>query len=197
MVGVRKFNYLRIMFLTWLWTCFNRFNAMYMWGIALGENSVFCGKAIFFKAENSQISIGNNCIFVSDANSKNLIGINRPCIINTQKPGAIITIGDNSGFSGTVLGATVKIVIGKDVKCGANTTIIDSDWHPEDSRSGIPKPIFIEDNVWLGANVVVLKGVTIGVNTVIGANSIVTKSMPANVIAAGNPCVVIKSIKNG
>jgi maltose O-acetyltransferase len=48
--------------------------------------------------------------------------------------------------------------------------------------------------VWLGVNVTVMKGVTIGANSLIGAGSIVTKDIPANVIAAGNPCVVIRNI---
>ena len=56
------------------------------------------------------------------------------------------------------------------------------------------KPIEIGDNVWIGGNVVVLPGVTIGSNTVIGAGSIVTKDIPSNVVAVGNPCKVIKKL---
>jgi len=107
---------------------------------------------------------------------------------------SIIEIGDNCGFSGTVIGASAHIKIGNNVKCGANTLITDFDWHPEDVRSGTPKPINIGDNVWLGLNVVVLKGVTIGDNTLVGANSLVLNDLPANAIAAGNPCKVIKEI---
>ena len=55
-------------------------------------------------------------------------------------------------------------------------------------------PITIGNNVWIGAHVCVLPGVTIGDNTVIGAGSIVTKNIPANVLAAGNPCKVIRNI---
>lgn len=56
------------------------------------------------------------------------------------------------------------------------------------------KPITVGNNVWLGGNVVVLPGVTIGDNTIIGAGSVVTKNIPANVIAVGNPCKVLKPI---
>ncbi len=56
------------------------------------------------------------------------------------------------------------------------------------------KPIKIGNNVWIGGNVVVLPGVTIGDNTVIGAGSIVVKDIPANVVAVGNPCKVIKEL---
>jgi acetyltransferase-like isoleucine patch superfamily enzyme len=64
----------------------------------------------------------------------------------------------------------------------------------DDPRSGYPKEIVINDNVWLGAGTTVLKGVEIGENSVIGAGSVVTKNIPANVIAAGNPCRVIRAI---
>ena len=55
-------------------------------------------------------------------------------------------------------------------------------------------PVTIEDDVWIGANCQILKGVTIGVRSVIGAGSVVTKSIPADCIAAGNPCKVIRRI---
>jgi acetyltransferase-like isoleucine patch superfamily enzyme len=91
-----------------------------------------------------------------------------------------------------VIGAFAGITIGKDVKCGANTLITDGNWHPEDPRSGEPRPVVIGDNVWLGVGVIVLKGAKIGDNTVIGANSVVMGEIPANVVAAGNPCRVIR-----
>ena len=72
--------------------------------------------------------------------------------------------------------------------------ITDSDWHTDDPRTGPDKAVIIEDNVWLGYGVKILKGVHIGKNSVIGAGSIVTKNIPANVIAAGNPCKVIKQL---
>ena len=78
--------------------------------------------------------------------------------------------------------------------CSTNTLITDYDWHLDDPRAGVSKPVFIDDNVWLGVNVTVLKGVTIGKNSVIGAGSVVTKNIPANVIAGGNPCVVIRNL---
>ena len=81
------------------------------------------------------------------------------------------------------------------MRCGANTYIADTDAHSDDYRAGKDRPVIIEDNVWLGLNVVVLKGVRIGKNSLIGANSLVTKDIPANVIAVGNPCRVIKQLE--
>jgi acetyltransferase-like isoleucine patch superfamily enzyme len=172
----------------------NRWRAAY-WGVKLGKKASFIGKCYFKRFPGTGITIGSNCMFLSKSNS-NLIGINRPCIISTHQSEytATIQIGNDCGFSGTVIGAFRSIKLGNNVRCGANTLITDADWHLDDPRSSTPREIIIEDNVWLGVNSVILKGVTIGANTVIGANSVVTKSIPANVIAAGNPCRVIRAL---
>ncbi|HAE16531.1 MAG TPA: maltose O-acetyltransferase [Erysipelotrichaceae bacterium] len=73
--------------------------------------------------------------------------------------------------------------------------------HPLDAESrqkkiGIPKPVTIGDNVWIGGGVTILAGVSIGDNTVIGAGSVVTKSFPDHVVIAGNPARIIKHIED-
>lgn len=163
-------------------------------GIKTSKGIVFYGLTKFKKGSKNLISIGEKCTFRSSPTS-NLIGINKKCIISSiGRNESELIIGDNCGFSGTVIGCFKKIKIGNNVRCGANTLITDSDWHLDDKRSAAPKEIVIEDGVWLGVNVIVLKGVTIGENSVIGAGSVVSKSIPKNVIAAGNPCKVIKVI---
>ncbi len=77
------------------------------------------------------------------------------------------------------------------MRCGANTLITDTDWHTDDKRAGENAAVVIGSHVWLGVDVMVLKGVTIGDNTVVGAGSIVTRSLPENVYAAGVPAVVV------
>lgn len=161
--------------------------------IHIGKGCKFYGRMKFKRVSKSSISIGDNCTFNSDHTS-NLIGVNRPCIIAVHDHYAILTIGNNSGFSGTVIGCFKEIILEDNVRCGANTLITDSDWHQDDPRSGKPRPIKICKNVWLGEGVKVLKGVTIGENSVIGAGSIVTKDIPANVIAAGNPAKIINKL---
>jgi acetyltransferase-like isoleucine patch superfamily enzyme len=163
------------------------------WGIKFSSNIKFDGSIRVRRLPESKIEIGKGCYF-SNKSRHNLIGINHECIISTQTREATISIGDDCGFSGTVIGAFKSIRIGHNVKCGANTLITDGDWHLDDPRTSSSKEIIIEDNVWLGVNAIVLKGVIIGENTLIGANSVVTKSIPANVIAAGNPCVIIRNI---
>ena len=168
---------------------------MFLKSIKYGKNCQFYGLPTFLKSGDSKFIIGKNCSFRS-LTSSNLIGVNRPCIFSLHSDKSELIIGDNCGFSGTVIGCFTKIVLGKNVRCGANTLITDSDWHLDDPRSNAPRPVFIDDNVWLGEGVKVLKGVKIGKNSLIGAGSVVVKDIPPNVIAAGNPCKVIKSIKS-
>lgn len=163
-------------------------------GVELGKRISFYGRPIFIRTYRSSVVIGDGCRFRSKLTS-NLIGINHPCIIATHTQAAKIIIGESCGFSGTTIGAFKEIKLGNNVRCGANTLITDSDWHLSDPRVGEAKPVFLDDNVWLGYGVIVMKGVTIGKNSIIGAGSVVTKDLPANVIAVGNPCIIVKSIK--
>ena len=166
-------------------------------GIKIGSGNAFYKTPISQRYRDSKIVIGNNCCFRSD-HSSNLIGVNRPCILATHKQNAVIEIGNDCGLSGTSIGASSHIKIGNKVLCGANTVITDFDWHPvapelrHEPGISSTSPVVLEDNVWLGYGVVVLKGVTIGKNSVIAANSVVVKDIPANVIAGGNPAKVIK-----
>jgi maltose O-acetyltransferase len=91
-----------------------------------------------------------------------------------------------------------SIEIGDDVQIGPNVQLL-TPTHPVEPEARRAKweaaePIAIEGNVWLGGGVIVLPGVTIGENTVVGAGSIVTKDLPPNVVAAGNPARVVRSI---
>lgn len=188
-------HYLNVLYIrleSRIWSLINIISAK-LWGIEIGKNCKFRGKTVWRKLPSTNIIIGNNCSFNSSHRS-NLIGIYNPCMLSTLKKNATIQIGNNCGFSGTVIGSAKFIKIGDNVRCGANTMITDSDWHTEDPRTGIDKVVIIENNVWLGYGVKVLKGVHIGENSLIGAGSIVTKDIPANVIAAGNPCKVIKQL---
>jgi acetyltransferase-like isoleucine patch superfamily enzyme len=168
-------------------------------GIAIGKGCRFYGRPILRRFPGSQIIIGAGSEFRSSQTS-NLGGIDRPCYICTHRAGARIQIADSCGFSATVIGADVEVVFGRNVWCGANTVITDTDSHPVDvqkrlaSEPGEAIPVRIEDNVWLGMNVIVLRGVTIGRNSVISANSVVTRSIPANVIAAGYPARVVRQL---
>lgn len=176
-----------------VWNAINRLSAIF-WKVNMKKGCLFYGKTIFRTLPGTEINIGSRCTFNSSHRS-NLIGVYSPCMLSTIQRNAILEIGDNCGFSGTVIGCAKRIKIGNNVRCGANTLITDSDWHTDDPRTSDDKPVIIDDNVWLGYGVKVLKGVHIGENSLIGACSIVTKDIPANVVAAGNPCKVIKELK--
>jgi acetyltransferase-like isoleucine patch superfamily enzyme len=165
--------------------------------VSLGSNIQFYGLPVINRYPLSKIKVGNGCTFRSD--STNLVGKNKKCILVTTSPSASIEIGDNSGFNGAVIHCADKVVIGNGVLAGFNVLIDDSDHHPIDpakrhSNAAETNPIIIEDNVWLGINVTVLKGVRIGKNSVIGANSLVLADIPADSLALGNPCRVLKKI---
>ncbi len=110
-----------------------------------------------------------------------------------------ITIGDNfySNHYLTILDCA-KVEIGNNVFIGPNCNIYCAE-HPLDKderRKGLEfsKPVVIKDDVWIGGNVTIVSGVTIGSDCVIGANSTVTKSIPDNCVAVGSPCKIIKKL---
>lgn len=162
-----------------------------MWGVKYGKGIHAIGRVIIFKTPLSEIIIGKECTFNSSSKI-NFRGLNHSCILQTGSKYAKITIGNHVSMSGTSIVSNNNVVIEDNVLIGANCQIGDRDGHSKRYPT-IPKPIHIKKNVWLGMNVVVMKGVTIGENTIIGANSIVVKDIPANCIAVGNPCKPIKS----
>lgn len=87
-----------------------------------------------------------------------------------------------------------SITIGNDCSISRNCVIRDSDVHYVENKQN-SKPITIGNHVWIGTNVIILKGVTIGDGTIIGAGSVVTRDIPSGVLACGNPAVVIRKIE--
>lgn len=112
-----------------------------------------------------------------------------------------IELGDNfySNHNLVILDCA-KVTFGDNVFIGPNSGFYTAE-HPLNAKERITgaewaKPINVGNNVWFGGNVTVLAGVTIGDNTVIGAGSVVTKDIPPNVVAVGNPCKIIRKIEN-
>jgi acetyltransferase-like isoleucine patch superfamily enzyme len=125
------------------------------------------------------------------------------------------TVGDFTLLNGAIVMAEERIDIGSYCLISWGVGIADSDFHPLEpaqrlvdaqalapflkDRPPRPKlktaPVKIGDNVWIGMNAVILKGVTIGDNSVVAAGAVVTKSVPANTIVAGNPAVEVKKFE--
>jgi acetyltransferase-like isoleucine patch superfamily enzyme len=115
-------------------------------------------------------------------------------------PGGTMQIGDRVLINhGCSIGATKLVRIGDRCNIGSQCILIDNAFHEldPDRRDYQPAsaPVVLEDNVWLAARVIVLPGVTIGRNSVIGAGSVVTKDIPPDVLAAGIPAKVIRPLQ--
>lgn len=124
------------------------------------------------------------------------------------------SVGDFTLMNGALVMAEERIEIGSHCLISWNVGIADSDFHPLapaqriiDARALAPffkdrpprpklrtMPVIISDNVWIGMNAVILKGVTIGENSVVAAGAVVTKSVPPDVVVAGNPAVITKEL---
>lgn len=149
------------------------------------------------------ITIGNNVTLNSRSYGYH-INMHSPIKLATSMPDAKIIIGDNSRLHGTCVHAYKSIEIGKNCLIAANCQIIDSNRHelsfekPESrlNNTTSAKPVKISDNVWIGANSIVLPGVTIGEGSVIAAGSIVTKNVDAFTLVGGNPAKVIRTFNN-
>lgn len=106
-----------------------------------------------------------------------------------------ILVGENVGLADTHIRAGALVTIGNNCSFSYRNMIITTTHDFNNYSTVIAKPIIIGNNVWITTNVIILPGVTIGDNTVIGAGSVVTKDIPSGVFAAGNPCKIIRSIQ--
>lgn len=158
--------------------------------VEYGLGLKFRGMAHFERFQMSTIRIGSKCSFNSSS-MFNFRGINHPCIIQTGKPGAKIIIGSHCGFSGCSIVADQEVIIGDYSTFGTNVIIGDRDDHQEIYASA-PKPVHIGSRVWIGMNATIMKGVTIGDNSIVAAGALVTKDIPANEIWGGVPARFIK-----
>ena len=195
--NIRK-TILRWNFSYWRW--YNR-ELFRLKGVRFGkELKVY--KKVYLQNKNGRLTIGDNFTLTSGDCINPLCRNLRACIFITN--GGSVVIGNNVGMSSPCIWVHESLSIGDNVKIGGNCTIMDNDVHQIDYRdrrnnNGVVKtsPVVIENDAWLGANVIVLKGVTIGARSIIGAGSVVTKSIPPDCIAAGNPARVIQYLTSG
>lgn len=141
------------------------------------------------------------------------------CRITFESTEGKVVIGDNSNIGNSMIICRSAVTIGSNVTMAWGITIYDHnshsiDWHQrridhqriyEDTMNGFPllnkdwstvntAPIVVEDDAWIGMNAIILKGVTVGRASIVGAGSVVTKDVPPFCIVAGNPAKVVKRI---
>jgi acetyltransferase-like isoleucine patch superfamily enzyme len=149
--------------------------------------------------DGASLEIGN-CVILNSDNYGYHANMHSGCKILIDRKGARVVIGDNTRINGACIHSQKEILIGKNCLIAANTQIFDCNGHDLSfphvnnrvQTMGVAETVVIEDNVWLGLNVVVLPGVTIGYGSVIAANSVVHKSVPPMCLAGGNPLTIIK-----
>jgi acetyltransferase-like isoleucine patch superfamily enzyme len=139
-----------------------------------------------------EVRFGRNCLIISDAI--------KPVCIRTLAPEALISLGDGAGLNGTSIQCVQRVEIGELANI-ADAYITDTAAHTlsrrrreQDVSAAASSPVRIGRNVWISVQVVILHGVTIGENSVIGACSLVRAEVPSDVFGAGNPFRIIRAI---
>jgi acetyltransferase-like isoleucine patch superfamily enzyme len=182
------------------WSTFRSRMSLAFQGARCGENFRSTGMIRIKLRAAGSIVIGDHVRLLAGWRS-NRVGLNGPVILHTLGGGKI-EIGDHSGASAVVISSRSSVKIGRYCNIGGNVRIYDHDFHsldaetrrgPLDSGHCVTKPIIIGDDVFIGAESIILKGVNIGDGAIIGAGAVVTRNIPAGGIAVGNPAQLLKS----
>jgi acetyltransferase-like isoleucine patch superfamily enzyme len=169
-------------------------------GVHIGAGLHCWGRPSFRREAGAAIRIGRQCA-IRTAPSSNNVGLFTGTHLSANTRGAVLEIGDNVGLSAVTIAAFDRIEIGDNCLIGGNALITDSDWHPllaDERHADLPghtAPVHIGRDVFIGTRAVILKGATIGDRSVIGAGSVVSGTIPPDVVAAGNPCRIVRSLK--
>ena len=169
-------------------------------GVNYGKKWRILGTPIIQRYGRSIIQIGDNLIMRSRTIS-NPVSPYHPVFLSTRNNNAEIKIGNDCGITGGSIIAAERITIGDRVLIGSNCLIIDTDFHPlnKATRQEQPlqakiQPVSISDDVFIGTQAIILKGTKIGTGSIIGAGSVVSGEIPAGVVAAGNPAVIVRHL---
>ncbi len=190
-------KYVYLILSSYIYTALFRF-ILFVNNVEFGKNiRTYCALPKLNINKNSNVVIfGNSLLFNNYIDHS----WNSKCAIYVLKKATLI-IGDYSGFNGVMIFCSNNIQIGRYVKIGGGTRISDTNHHvldwerrrnPQSDSQSKSAPIIIGDDVFVGANCYIGKGVEIGDRSIIAAGSVVIKSIPPDCIAGGNPCKVIK-----
>lgn len=170
-------------------------------GVQYGKNLNMRSLPYCCKVPGSSIVLGDNLTLFNKF-SENPAGIAHPCALVTARAGARLNIGNNVGISGAIIFCRKEIIIEDNVLIGAGAKIYDNDFHPvtylqrlENKPENVhTSSVKICQGVWIGAGAIILKGVTVGSRSVVGAGAVVVKDVPEDVVVGGNPAKVIKQL---
>jgi acetyltransferase-like isoleucine patch superfamily enzyme len=169
-------------------------------GLDIGARCLFAGQPLVTLADGAAIVLREGVHIFSRSDS-NPAGIAHPTILAALTPESTIIIGEKTGISGASIVARSGITIGRNVMIGAGACLWDTDFHPvgvyerqvHPTNGAQCAPILIEDDVFIGARALILKGVTIRWGAVVGAGAVVTKDVGPCQIVAGNPARIVGS----
>lgn len=169
-------------------------------GVRWGRGWRIFGRPIIQRHRGSTIEIGDFADLRSWPRTNPLTPAH-PVVLATRSSTAQISLGDYCWMTGAIVVAETSVQLGNRVFVGANVTIADTDFHPLDPEvrrstpnAGLTAPVVIEDDVFIGMQSIILKGVTVGRGSVIGAASVVSRDVPPGTIVAGNPARVLRPV---
>lgn len=167
--------------------------------MTFGKDVVLVGRPMVSVASESSILLSDGVRVIS-AERANPLGCMQPSVLRTMAPGAKLILGPAVGISATVICAGKEISIGENTIVGSGAMLLDNDFHERrpdgtwaDDYTRRARPIRIGKSVFIGARAIILKGVEIGDNAVIGAGAVVTTSVPASTFYGGNPARPIQT----
>jgi acetyltransferase-like isoleucine patch superfamily enzyme len=173
-------------------------------GCTVGKGFKIDGKLWIWAQKKGCVRIGDN-VKINSRFGSNLVGITNPAVFQCLDKGKII-IGNHCGISSPVFSTRSSITIGNNVMIGGNVRIFDHNYHSldflkrrnlsEDQSDCKRAPVVIGNDVFIGTNAIILKGVTIGDRSIVGAGSVVVSSIPSDEIWAGNPAVCVSRKKS-
>jgi acetyltransferase-like isoleucine patch superfamily enzyme len=189
--------------------CSTRLSLLSLWfqGAQYGKAFHTTGKCSFKLRREGSIVLGNRVSLLAGWRS-NRAGLTTPVLLETLGEG-IIRIGDDSGGSAVAISSRSGVTIGKHVCLGANVRIYDHDFHPldpvkrrlsrnEQAANVRSEPVTIGDEVFVGANAIILKGVTLGDRSIVAAGAVVFRGdYPPDCIISGNLGLVMRQNGKG
>ncbi|NEV65055.1 acyltransferase [Thiorhodococcus minor] len=179
---------------------------LYLLRCRVGVNLRVDGRTYISVRRKNAIRIGDD-VKINSRFASNLVGITNPTVLQCIANGTI-HIGNNTGLSAAVLSSRSSITLGQRVFVGANVRIFDHDFHSTDPEHRLDrsnsrhihiksKSVTIGDDVFIGTNAIILKGVIIGDRAIVGAGAVVTRHVPADEVWAGNPATCRSRLHRG